>query len=472
MGKKSRTKKKKQLNEAIDKDKVHNAQEFKDEVNLMIQNGLQSALLPTNQFGTEQLSQTETVEKSLRYWLVSNMRQMLSQMYCEIGLVQTMIDLPVEDAFRGGLEIKSQQLSEDDLMMLARAMEENEDIENLKEALQWMRLFGGGGLIINTDQEADKPFDPLSISKDDRLSFKPVDMWELYGDTLNVDDEENAIGLKKLRDTDITFNFYSQTINRTRVMKFKGKRAPSFVRPRLRGWGLSVVEVFIRSVNQFLKSNNLTFEILDEAKIDVYKIKGLATALMNNQEDKIRKRVAIANSEKNYRNAVSLDTEDDYQQKQLALSGLADLYREFRIQIASDLRMPITKLFGISSSGFNSGEDDIENYNAMVESTIRTPARPKIREILKLRCLQLFGFIPSDLDFEFKSLRIMSTEQEENAKSQVFNRLIQAKQAGEITNEEFIESCNKAGLFPNKVKGTGEDINFDEEIDDDQEQDT
>ena len=31
-----------------------------------------------------------------------------------------------------------------------------------------------------------------------------------------------------------------------------------------------------------------------------------------------------------------------------------------------NLKMPITKLFGISAAGFSSGEDDIENYNSMI----------------------------------------------------------------------------------------------------------
>ena len=49
----------------------------------------------------------------------------------------------------------------------------------------------------------------------------------------------------------------------------KGLTAPSFLRPRLRGWGFSVVEKLVRSINQYIKATDLGFEVLDEFKLDV-----------------------------------------------------------------------------------------------------------------------------------------------------------------------------------------------------------
>jgi len=54
---------------------------------------------PANQgtlFG-KQISQATTVFENLRYYLVSNFRQILSQAYVEIGLIQTIVDIPVDD---------------------------------------------------------------------------------------------------------------------------------------------------------------------------------------------------------------------------------------------------------------------------------------------------------------------------------------------------------------------------------------
>lgn len=125
--------------------------------------------------------------------------------------------------------------------------------------------------------------------------------------------------------------------------------------------------------------------------------------------------------------------------------------KEIKCQVAADLRIPMTKLFGQSSAGFNSGEDDIENYNAMVESRIRPQVKKSLLHVVKCRCMQKFGFIPDDLMLELKPLRILSAEQEENVKEKKFNRLIQSRTNGEIDQREFREAVNKDNLLPLKL---------------------
>jgi phage-related protein (TIGR01555 family) len=236
------------------------------------------------------------------------------------------------------------------------------------------------------------------------------------------------------------------------VLKLKGMVAPSFIRPRLRGWGFSVVESLVRSINQYLKSNDLAFEVLDEFKIDVYKIRGLVgTLLSSDGTQQIQQRIALANAQKNFQSAITMDAEDDYIQKQLSFSGLAEIMREIRMQIASDLRMPLTKIFGISAAGFNAGEDDIENYNGMVESEIRTKCKYDILRVVELICLKEFGFLPDDLSIEFEPLRILSAEQHENVRNAKFSRLMQALTAGMITAEEFKMAANKDDLLGIKL---------------------
>lgn len=427
-----------------------------------IQNGLSDVIGIDDGIGTPgystQLSQLNTFFKNCRWYLVSNFRQILSQVYVEYGVIQTLVDIPVDDAFRGGVEIKSKQLSEDQIDLLRAEMEQENDLETMAQGVKWNRLYGGGGVVIMTDQDPSTPLDLSAMNKDDNLSFRAVDMWELFFSKQNTTDQAAAIDTNTM---DVEwFNYYGIKLHKSRVLLLKGIEAPSFIRPRLRGWGLSVVEAVVRSVNQYLKSNDLTFEVLDEFKIDIFKIKGLTQSLVSDKGvETVRRRLSLANQQKNYQNSIAMDGEDDYQQKQLSFTGIAEVMKEIRSQIASDLRMPMTKLFGISSAGFNSGEDDIENYNAMVEGQVRSKVKYKVLRMLQLRCAQLFGFIPDDLAIEFKPLRILSSEQEENVKTQKFNRVLQARQAGEITSLEFREACNKADLLPVKLDTQGSEFN-------------
>ena len=393
-----------------------------------------------------QISQLDTALNNNRWQLLSNNRQLLNELYAEHGLIQVLVDVPVDDGLRGGVDILTEQLDPDEISELQNDLD-NEDIltSAIGQSMKWNRLFGGAGTVIITDQDPLTPLNIDAINEDTPLAFKACDMWELFYDKQNMEGYNNS-----LDDNDYEYySYYGKQIHKSRVMKLKGITPPSFIRPRLRGWGLSVVEAIVKPFNQFLKTNELVFEVLDEFKLDIYRMKGFNTTLATkNGSTKIMERIQLANQQKNFQNAVVLDAEDDYASKELSFAGISDVSQSNRMQIASELRMPLTKIFGISSAGFSSGQDDIENYNAMIESQIRSKAKHLIASVVKIKCKQKFGIIPSDLKIGFKPLRVLSAEQEENVKTQQFNRLLQALEKGEITPLEFRESVNKNNLLP------------------------
>ena len=401
-------------------------------------------------YGGSQLSQTDTMFKNNRWYLISNYRQLLSEMYIEHGIVQTLVDQPVDDAFSRGYTIKSGELDADDIEKLEVYLERSRFIETLKTALKWSRLYGGGAILIVDEDKPDTPFDITKLNEKSNIELKAVDLWELY--QLNAGVVLDVYSEDKLPDGGDFFHYYGKRVHKSRVYRIEGKEAPSFTRPRLRGWGLSVMEKVVRSLNQYLKNQDVIFELLDEAKVDVYKITGFNSALMTaGGTAKVSNRIQAGNMIKNFNHAVTMDKEDDYEQKQISFSGMAEILVQIRQGIAADLRMPVTKLFGISSAGFNSGEDDIENYNAMIESEIRSKVKYITVDLIGLACQKLFGFIPEDLQIEFKSLRILSAKEEEDVKDRKFNRVQSALQIGGISTDEYKQAINKDSLLPVEI---------------------
>lgn len=394
----------------------------------------------------QQVEDSTTMFENLRWYLVSNFRQLLSQCYVELGLVQTIVGVPVDDGLRGGVMLKSKQLDEEQLKELQNSLDRDDDIGTAGQAAKWNRLYGGAGiLVLVDDQDPMEPLQLSSIDKNSEIEFRAVDMWELFWDKQNTEGYDPAIQAQEFE----FYNYYAEEVHKTRVMRMKGIEAPSFIRPRLRGWGVSVVECLVRSINQYLKATDLGFEVLDEFKLDVYKIKNMVNTLLSpNGTNKIRERVQLANWQKNYQHALVMDSEDDFDHKQLSFAGLAEAMEGIRMQVASDMRMPITKLFGTSvSKGFQTDQNDMENYNSMVESEIRGKLKYHILRICEIKCQKLFGFIPDDLELEFKPLRELSALDQETVKTQKFTRLLQAKGAGELTTLEFRDACNKGNLF-------------------------
>lgn len=414
---------------------------------------------PNGMGAYEQVSDTTTLFTNLRWYLVSNFRQLLSELYVEIGLIQTIVDVPVDDGLRGGITIKSKQLEEEEIKELQISIDRDGDLLTMGKGAKWTRLFGGGGIVIIVDdQDPESPLDLASIGPDTDIQFRAVDMWELYWDKQNTEGYDPEIQTEEFE----FYDYYASKIHKSRVMRLKGPDAPSFIRPRLRGWGFSVVESLVRSINQYLKATDLTFEVLDEFKVDVYKMKNLInTLLMPNGANQVKERIGMANYQKNFQNAIVMDSEDDWDHKQLSFTGLAEAQAGIRKQVCSDLRMPATKLFGSSeATGLgNADQNDMENYNSMVESQVRNILKYDILRMIEIKCQKLFGRIPDDLEIEFKPLRVLSALDDETVKEKKFNRVFQAHTTGLITTQEFRDACNKGGLFDVKLDTNADALN-------------
>lgn len=381
---------------------------------------------------------------------------LLTYMYKTHGIIQTAIDMPVLDALRGGIELRSDQLSVDELGDLEDYLEESGILDTIGEATIWKRLYGGGALIVNTNQD---PGTPLTLKGLTKIELYPCNRWELMA-TWKPNEasvELNPWLQAAARQTDHVY-FYGERLHHSRILAMNGKAAPYIVRWQLQGWGMSEVERMVEDFNSYIKTKNVLYDLLEVAKTDIFRFEGFRNQLASAvATQKVRERVELMNEMRNFNNALVMDKLDEYEQKQITFSGLAEVMKENRIGIASALRMPLSKIFGLSATGFNSGEDDIENYNAMVESEVRQPLRKIIKNILNLVCMVKFG-TEVDIAFDFKPLRVLSSLDEETIKTSksartlsLYDRaLLDSKEVGEIMQKDKlvpVETCAAQGLL-------------------------
>lgn len=474
------------------------------------------------------INNVDMLQNNQKTDMITLNRALLSWLYVNYGLVQTIVDVPVDDAFRGkidivgyetspktnkekeekalnrvfnsvkslfnskesrmktedidkekidvdsliklekyedrkkaednviGLEIETEkdiaetvdrELDAGEIKLIKDYLIENDVIETIKYAIKWGRLYGGGGIVINTAQKPDTKLNIEDINQDTPLAFYHADLWELSG--IKKGNPKGDVKLNFYEDK--PFNYYGNTLHKSRVLVYKGKEAPSMLRYVVRGWGMSEIERFVRSINEFIKNNNVIYELLDEAKTDVYSLSGFNDSLQDaDGTNAIAERMTLASKLKNYTNAVAIDSEDTYSQKQVSFSGLADIAQQFRLNVASDLRMPLTKIFGMSSAGFNSGDDDIENYNNMVESEIRTKARFIFCKVLEVVARKVLGKT-CKFDVVFQSLRTVDPVSAEKIKNSKYGRDLKSYFAGVISAKELIDHINKEDLLGFKV---------------------
>lgn len=396
------------------------------------------------------------------YGLLSTKPQVLTNTYKNNSFAQIAVDLPVQDAFRdGGFTLDSQTLSADELLELNDFMDDQGDRTTLKDVCRWGRLFGGGALIASVGKNQEIPLNIDSLHQKD-VEFLASDRWQTtpLGSSIYIADKFLLQDLNSKRFEDAV------TLHKSRLKLFIPKIEPYYVRNMLQGWGASIFEDIIPSLAQYIKANSVILELLDEAKIDILKIFDLASTLGSaNGESIVRKRLQLFAEQKNFQSVGAMDAKDDYIQKQLSFGSLDQMIEKIMLLICSALRIPYSKVFGKGASGFSSGEDDLENYNGMVMSTIREPVTPLLKWMLDIRCMQLFGRKIDDLVITWKPLRVLNEVDQQNVRTQKINSYIQLCQLGVMTKKQVAEqlTTDKIILFkPEEIEKIDETIGPDQ----------
>jgi uncharacterized protein len=370
---------------------------------------------------------------------------LLTYMYKTHGIIQTAIDMPVQDALRGGLNLRSAEIGHDEIKDMQDFLEEKV-FDVFAEASIWRRLYGGGAIIINTN--AENLSTPLKKSELSSLEFYAADRWELQSAQVGIKHRMDwkSMGYGVSEDSE-HFQFYGNKIHRSRVITMCGKTAPRLIRQQLQGWGLSELEKMVAPFDTSLRLDNVIYELLKEAKIDVVRMDGFNDQLISAEGTAgLRRRAQLVHEMKGYNSTLAMDIKDEFEQKTLAFTGLAEMTKINMTKLACAFRIPEAKLFGQGASGFSSGEDSIENYNCMVESEVRSKMRAPIRKILKLVSIAMFGE-EFDIDFDFAPLRIMSSSDEENVKTSKQNRIHQNYDKGLLTAKEAAEAMEHEKLI-------------------------
>jgi phage-related protein (TIGR01555 family) len=392
------------------------------------------------------MSQPWTLADSNNYVPLTLDRILLTFAYMTHGIFQTAIDQPVYDGHKGGIIINSPDLDEDDIQLLQEHIRDNRTLHEVRDAQRWARLYGGAGIIINTTQNGEQyRANPLRREfmdyPDTPLSFVAADRWELTMSIVNFTDVEYP------------YNYYGTPLQKDRVLRIIGKEAPSFVRPQLMGWGFSDLERMIRELNAYVRANESLFQMLKEWNLDVWRLLGFNDTILSELANgKVNKRIMYANYLKSTTNSIMMDKEDEFVQRTQTFSGIGEVFQQIRLGMCGALRMPMSKVFGFAASGLNSDQDDMENYNAMIESEIREPIIPILHDVVGLSCRQLFGYEP-ELTIGFKPLRELNAVEEEEVKTSKQNRLMLFFDKGLLTPQETMESAKKQELHmeDNKV---------------------
>jgi hypothetical protein len=130
---------------------------------LTAQNSLDAALgLTANDAWAKNQPSLSTIQAytNIKFDLLTLQYQLVTYLYKTYGILAKVVDVPVDDAYRyGGFTIQAKTIDKDEIKKLDNELKINGDINELKQARKWARLFGGAALIAIDGKDLDQPLE-------------------------------------------------------------------------------------------------------------------------------------------------------------------------------------------------------------------------------------------------------------------------------------------------------------------------
>lgn len=329
------------------------------------------------------------------------------------------VDIPVEDAFRGGRTFNAE--NQDKLHEYEEHLIKVNLDEKIEKAMKWAKIFGSAVIIIvSNDDEMSEPLVLDNLKQGDIQDLIVLDRWQLY----SMDINRNPMNSNFLDPEYYYVTRTSTAIHHSRVIKIDGLTTTLYDKEVLNGWGLSVYERFYRSMQNAQMSPDLLINLLVQSNLDVYHIEGLNDALVNGNDDLAIKRIEVAQQGKSILNGVALDSKDQYSNISKSFSGLDSVHDKFIELLCGSVEIPKTRFMGEQNAGLaNDGGGDLKVYYDRIEAKERNQLAKVYDKLDALLSKSLFGEV-LEMDWEFVSLFQMTPEQ----KSIIRNRDAQTNQ--------------------------------------------
>lgn len=379
-----------------------------------------------------------TTRYEMQNFLTDDVTQ-LESLWKESWVAQKICRKKAQDMTRKWREITSNDLNGAQLEQIDRLERKLKLKETLEQALIWASLYGGVGILVITEKST---MTPLTADQTiDRFVLLRKDMVIGFGSLNNniFDDNYGKFDQYKVNG--------SLDVHHSRLIIINGTPRPPKRFADSEIWGLSDLEAVYSTLKRFDLLSTNTGDLINESKVDVFKMEGLTDRIAAGMEEQVAKTVQMVQLIKSSTNTLLLDKENEYEQKELSFSGLRDLLVEFRNAVAGAADMPVTILFGQSAAGFASGAEDIQNYHESIHALQESRLRPVFDRLDPILCRMAVGFEPADFWFEFNSLQEMTADQKITALNSFATATNVLIERGVLTEQQVANELKESGLF-------------------------
>lgn len=329
--------------------------------------------------------------------------------YRSSWLVRKIIDVPAKDMTR---EWRNWQAEKDKIEKLEKEERRLQVRAKCQRCLILARLFGGGGLVLGTD-DADlmQPLVPERTKSGGLKYVRALSRYQLVEGAQRTDPADAWVDQPE--SYSLSTNAGRQVmLHPSRVIPFVGQKAPEggFFSDASWFWG----DPAMQSIGDAVKNADLAqagfASLIDRAAIDVVKFKELMEQVQTTEgTDRVRNRMNAAKMGMSNWRMLALDTEDEWEQTQVTWAGIPDTLMTFLNVVAGAADIPLTRLLGVSPKGLQSnGDGEERDYQSMVTSWQDDLLVPGLDVLDEVMIRSAIGDKPDDIYYEMAPLSELS----------------------------------------------------------------
>ncbi|MDC4238338.1 anti-CBASS protein Acb1 family protein [Pasteurella multocida] len=362
----------------------------------------------------------------------------LDTLWKQNWIVQKICNKKARDMTRKWRDIFSNDLEAEHLEKIESIERKIKLKETLEKACVWASLYGGVAILVLTEKSTTFPLkcgqsiEKLIILEQSKVQPKGERNENVFDDNFGKYDIYTVNG--------------RIDVHHSRLLFINSVERP-LEEQHNQFWGLSDIEQVYEVLKRYDALSTNTGDLVQESKVDVFKMDGLTNKLAAGFESDIAKAMTSIQLIKSSTNTLLIDKENEYEQKELTFAGLRDLLIEFRNAVAGAAEMPVTILFGQSVSGLASGDEDIQNYHETIHGLQESRLRPVFERLDPIISTMAVGFYPQDWWFEFVSLNEVKQEQKVNMLNTFSAATNILMQNGVLNEIQVANELKESGLF-------------------------
>ena len=199
-------------------------------------------------------------------------------------------------------------------------------------------------------------------------------------------------------------------------------------------------------------------KLLERLQQPVYSMQGLKTAMQAGQQSAINQMIVAVDQFRSAMNTVLIDSGDSYSILSPNVSGVEKLVEAIQGDLSAVTGIPVSKLFGTSSSGLNSGAADNQRWADEVKHFQTRHLEPIYRRIAGI-------FTKKDVSINFLPVMAETAEERANRFKTDADNVVALVNAGIISTEEARQIMVNGGFVPPAPDYDTEDIDNDTTLD-------